>query len=380
MLQCPKCKAELADGSRFCHICGTPLQGNPRPSRRRGNGEGSVYKRGSTWTAAVVLGYRLDENGKAQPVRRKQGGYRTKKEALAALPELRQEKRRTCPTLGDLWRQFQQGKYKKLSESRQEKYRIAWPKLSALEFTPIDQLTTADLQSAVDQAKTFYPARDIRDLLSILYQLAMPDGFVPTNLADFLVLPDLNAKQQEAFADAEIQKLWTHYGDGNWWTGYILLMCYTGMMPGELLTATKVMVDLKAKTITGAGRKTKERKAVPIVLADVIIPVLDDLMQHTQGDKLIRINKDRFYKVYYETIEAAGCRKLPPYTCRHTAATALAAENIPPSVIQKIMRHSSFQTTQHYIHIGVGPMLDAVNRLSLPNSLQRKTNTETNTN
>lgn len=366
-MQCPKCKAELAEGSRFCHICGKPLQGTPRTSRRRGNGEGSVYKPSNgSWTAAVVLGYRLDENGKAQPVRRTKSGFRTKKEALAYLPELRQEKHRTCPTIGDLWNQFKQGKYKKLGESRQEKYRIAWPKLAALEFTPIDQLTTSDLQAAVDQAKTHYPARDIRDLLSLLYQLAMPDQFVSTNLADFLVLPDLNAKPQDAFTDAEIQKLWTHYGEGNWWTGYILLMCYTGMMPGELLTATKAMVDLKTKTIVGAGRKTKERKAVPIVLADVIVPVVDDLMQHTQGDKLIRINKDRFYKVYYETIKAAGCRKLPPYDCRHTAATALAAENIPPSVIQKIMRHASFQTTQHYIHIGVDPMLDAVNRLQQP--------------
>lgn len=366
-MQCQKCKTELADGSKFCHICGNPVSGKPRPSgRRRGNGEGSAYKRGRTWEVAVVLGYYLDENGKAKPKRRTKGGFKTKKEALAYAPQLRQERHRTVPTLGDLWQQFQAGKYKKLTPSRQESHRIAWKKLGDLEFTRIDQLTTADLQAAVDKAATFYPARDIRDLLSILYQLAMPDQFVSTNLAKFVTLPDLNAKQQEAFTAEEIGKLWSHYGSGNWWTGYILLMCYTGMMPGELLTARKDMVDLKAKTITGAGKKTKERKAVPIVLADVIVPVVDDLMQHTQGDKLIRINKDNFYKVFYQALEDAGCRRLPPYTCRHTAATALAESNIPPSVIQKIMRHSSFQTTTRYIHIGTDPMLDAVNKLKLP--------------
>lgn len=361
-MKCPKCGAELPDGSKFCHFCG-PLTVPARSPRRRSNGEGSVYKRGSTWTAAVVLGYRLDENGKAQPVRRRKGGFRTKKEAAAYLPQLRQEKKRVCPTLGDLWIQFQQGKYRKLSDSRQEKYRIAWPKLAALEFTPIDQLTTADLQAAVDQSTTFYPARDIRDLLSVLYQLALPDQFVPSNLADFLILPDKNEKTQDAFTVEEIQKLWGHYAAGNWWTGYILLMCYTGMMPGELLSARKEMVDLDTRTITGAGKKTKTREITPIVLADIIVPVLEDLMQRTEGDKLIRINKDRFYKVYYDTIEAAGCRRLPPYTCRHTAATALAKENIPPSVIQKIMRHASFQTTQHYIHIDTDPMHQAVNQL-----------------
>ena len=368
-MQCQKCKTELAEGSKFCHICGNPVSGKPRPSgRRRGNGEGSAYKRGRTWEVAVVLGYYLDENGKAKPKRRTKGGFKTKKEAIAYLPQLRREKHRTVPTIDELWNQFQAGGYKKLTPSRQEKYRIAWPKLESIRYTKIDQLTTADLQAVVSQAVTFYPARDIRDLLSKLYQLALPDQFVPSNLADFLVLPDKNESEQEAFTAEEIQSLWKHYADGNWWTGYILLMCYTGMMPGELRAATKVMVDLEAKTITGAGKKTKERKAVPIVLADVIVPVLEDLMSRTEGDKLIRINKDRFYKVFYETVEAAGCRKLPPYSCRHTAATALAKENIPPSVIQKIMRHASFSTTQHYIHIDTDPMHQAVNRLSAPQS------------
>jgi len=32
------------------------------------------------------------------------------------------------------------------------------------------------------------------------------------------------------------------------------------------------------------------------------------------------------------------------------------------------MRHASFQTTQHYIHIDTDPMHDAVNRLSIPQS------------
>ncbi len=368
-MNCPKCKAELADGSKFCHICGKPLQGTTRNARRRGNGEGSVYKRGPTWEAAVVIAYRLDGKGKAQPVRRTKGGFRTKKEALAAIPDLRAAKtERRCPTIDDLWNQFQMGHYKKLSASRQEKYRIAWPKLEAIRYTRIDLLTTADLQAAVDQAQTFYPARDIRDLLSILYQLAMPDQFVSSNLADFLVLPDLNAKEQEAFTAEEIQKLWKHYADDNWWTGYILLMCYTGMMPGELMSARKDMIDWQAKTITGAGKKTKTRRDIPIVLADVILPVLRDLCDHTPGEKLIRINKDRFYKVYYETVEAAGVRRLRPYDCRHTAATALAAENIPPSVIQKIMRHASFTTTQHYIHHDTASMRDGVNRLQRPGS------------
>ena len=91
---------------------------------------------------------------------------------------------------------------------------------------------------------------------------------------------------------------------------------------------------------------------------------LSDLCEHTPGEKLIRINKDKFYMQYYAVLEEAGCRKLRPYACRHTAATALALEDIPPSVIQKIMRHAKFTTTQQYIHVDISPMLEAVNKLA----------------
>lgn len=67
--------------------------------------------------------------------------------------------------------------------------------------------------------------------------------------------------------------------------------------------------------------------------------------------------------MYYATLERAGCRRLPPYSCRHTAATSLALENIPPSVIQKIMRHARFSTTEKYIHVDLEPMRQAINSL-----------------
>jgi len=212
-------------------------------------------------------------------------------------------------------------------------------------------------------AKTFYPARDIKDLLSKLYQLAMPDQFVQINLAEYIELPELNEKEREPFSADAITKLWNDYLVGNWWTGYILLMIYTGMMPGELMCGLKSQIDWKSKQIRGAGIKTKERKAAPIVLADVIIPVLADLCEHTPGDKLICINKDNFYERYYETLQRAGCKRLTPYSCRHTTATELALENISVSVLQKIMRHAKITTTQRYIHVSIDPMLEAVNRM-----------------
>jgi integrase len=313
----------------------------------------------------VVQGYVVGNDGKMKTVRTTKGGFRTKKEAMEYLPTLRNAPTRKVPTLLDLWGIFQTSKkYLKLSDSRKEKYEIAWKKLESLWFWKIDDLTTFDLQNAVDSnADTYYTARDLKNLLSKLYQLALPDEFVKLNLSEFIELPDLKAKEQQPFTSAEIALLWTDYTAGNWWTGYILLMIYTGMMPGELLDARKEHIDWEGRQIVGAGKKTDKRRQTPIVLADFILPVLADLCEHTAGDKLIKVNKDNFYEIYYATLERAGCRRLTPYSCRHTAATTLALENIPPSVIQQIMRHAKFSTTEKYIHVSIDPMLEAVNRL-----------------
>lgn len=371
MSNCIKCGTELPQGALYCPMCGKKqtAQTNPekkRTGRSRPNGTGSVYRRGKTWECAIVLGYVIQPDGKRKAIRPTKGGFKTKKEAMEYLPKLKEDRPRLTPTLYDLWERYQDSKkYTQLSASRKEKYAIAWRKLERLWFTKIDLLTTFDLQDTVnDQASTFYTARDLKDLLSKLYQMALPDQYVKSNLAEYIELPELNAKKQEAFTAEEIAKLWTDYADGNWWTGYILLMIYTGMMPGELLGCQKDFIDWQGKQIRGAGKKTKERKETPIVLADVILPVLSDLCDHTAGEKLIKINKDNFYQVYYETLQRAGCRRLTPYSCRHTAATSLAMENIPPSVIQKVMRHAKFSTTEKYIHISIDPMLEAVNKLN----------------
>jgi len=367
MEKCVKCAAELPEGAKFCPYCGKKqVTGEKRKhGRSRPNGTGSVYRRGKTWECSIVLGYVIQEDGKMKAIRPTKGGFKTKKEAMEYLPQLRQERPRQIPTLLELWDRYKESKkYAKLSASRKEKYRIAWNKLKSIWFTKIDLLTTFDLQTTVDaSASTFYPARDIKDLLSKLYQMALPDQYVKANLAEYIELPDLNAKPQQPFENEEIAKLWTDYGNGNWWTGYLLVMIYTGMMPGELLGARKEHIDWEGKQIRGAGIKTKERRETPIVLADVILPVLSDLCEHTPGDKLIRINKDNFYTVYYETLERAGCRRLTPYSCRHTTATTLALENIPPAVLQKIMRHAKYSTTEKYIHVNIDPMLEAVNKL-----------------
>lgn len=368
MSTCVKCGQPLPEGAVFCPLCGKKQVSIPQQSRSRRtrpSGSGSVYKRGSTWEAAYVYGYIIQDDGSKKTVRSTKGGFKTKKEALEYLPNLKKERPRKVPTMQELYTVFTSSrKFSELTDSRKEKYTIAWEKIKRLWFTRIDLITTFDLQDTLDAAAdTYYPARDIKNLYSKLYKTAMPDQFVTVNLSDYVELPPLKAKPREPFLLEEIQKLWADYAAGNWWTGYILLMVYTGMMPGELLGARKEHIDWENKQIVGAGLKTETRRTKPIILADFMIPVLADLCDHTTNDKIIQISKDNFYTVYYKTLERAGVRRLTPYSCRHTAASTLAEENIQPSIIQNIMRHARFSSTERYIHIDTKSMHEAVNKL-----------------
>lgn len=366
---CKKCGVKLPNDAVFCHLCGTRQikETTAKPKGSRGNGQGTAIKRGNTWTAVWTEAIYADpDSRKIHQKRRWKGGFKTKTAALAfaAAPVPDEPKR---PTLRAYWNSWHGSAYKDLSKSKQTAFDIAWCKLAALADRDVADLTIQDLQGAIDEkATTYYPARDMKALLSHLYKRAVAEGNARTNLATFIRLPALEETEMQPFAETELKKLLNAYGDGDRIAGFILLMVYSGMMPGELLALKAEMVDFERGEIIGCGLKTKKRKETPIVFPDMIAPVLQHLIDTSVSKTgyVLGMNKDNFYKEYYAALRRAGVRELPPYSCRHTTATALAlSPDIAPSAIQEVMRHTKFTTTQRYIHPDTEAAKKAVNSL-----------------
>lgn len=366
---CIKCKKDVPDGL-FCNLCGARQEPAQRAARRRGNGTGTVFKRGNYWYAQQTkYVYVETEDGHTKKLRRyvTKGGYRTKKEALEYLPELAQNKKREIPRLIDLWEQFKENSMPKLSDSTQTSYHIARRRLEAIIGRRIDELTTKDLQDVVNKnTMTYHPAHDMKKLLSHLYNIAMADQFVPSNLATHIVLPENEEKEAVPFNESEVEKMWKAYADGDLFVGYLLLMIYSGMMPGELSACRKDMIDFDRCEIWGCGKKTKKRKKeVPIVFAECVKPVLIELTETITGDRIQPNDKKTWYKKYHEAIARLGVRDLPPYSCRHTTGTEAAKQNLNASTIQKIMRHSKITTSQRYIHFGEAEAHAGINAINV---------------
>ena len=159
-------------------------------------------------------------------------------------------------------------------------------------------------------------------------------------------------------------KIWNIYHRGDIIAGFTLLMIYTGMMPSELMRLEKSMIH--ELEIRGVGAKTKVRRKAVIVIPSFMAPVMEALMNYAPASaKLYPVNKDRFYKQYYASLERAGVRPLPPYSCRHTYGTEIVKAGLHPAMVQKLLRHSNQKTQEKYTHLTVDEERKAVDGVQM---------------
>ena len=361
---CPRCNREIPGDAVLCCYCGRVFV-RKKPTGRRDKGTGTIYKRGSTWTLRITVAWDVLPDGRLRRSYRTKGGFATKAEAAAYLADLKAQNERTkkAPSLQHYWELYKAGDLEKLSKSKAVAYKGAWKKLAALAVRPVDAITVGDLRRVVaSKADTYYPARDMKNLLSHLFKLAGADGWTQKDLPEYIILPDKDEKERQPFTPEEQAALWKCYEDGCEDAALPLLMIYTGMMPGEMMNLRPEMIDLDARKIIGAGLKTKVRRESPIYLPAAVIPILSAALENlTPGGWVLHHSEAPFYRHYYAALEAAGVRRLEPYSCRHTTATALAIDrNIAPQTVQRIMRWSSTRMLDRYAHPDDADIITAI--------------------
>lgn len=371
-MNCIKCKAVIPDGSAYCNYCGKKQSVEKKRSRKtRGNGMGCAYRRGQTWTACVTIGWKTpaDPSKPKTPIRRTKGGFGSKKDAIAYCQSLLAggaDIYKNIPRLSDYWETYSTGRMLKLGKSTQSAYMTAWRKLKPISSMPVDTITIDALQKAIDKACNSYDtAADCKSLLINLFKLAGSEQTASSSLPSFITLPDYAEKERTPFNKEEQVRIWKAYESGDLRAGTILLMIYTGMMPGEARLLKVENIDLENRIIVRSGLKTKARKQTPIVIADCILPVLQDLIDHAQPSGYIWVrDKEKWYNDYYAILDETGCRRLTPYSCRHTTATALSVDaNVAPQTIRKIMRWSTTRMLDRYAHPDTSDALAGVNAI-----------------
>lgn len=367
-MNCAKCGRSFQDDAIFCPYCGKKQGNLPRKHRTRANGTGSVYydSRSKKWIAQIIVGRHYTADKKVR-FEYKRKSYDSRTEALKQIHILEEEKQKRPDFTIAYYYNSMVSYIESLSKDKKSAYKTAFERIKPLHDIPVKDLTLPQLQGIVDASvSTYYPAHDIRTLLNGIYKKAVADDKdINAGLPGLITLPKLEEAEVEPFTEEEQLKLWYSYEAGHTEAAAPLIMIYTGMMTGELRKLTKDMVNLKDREIIKAGLKTKERKKRAVLLPDDIIPVLEDVIRNAETDKLYDMSEGGFYRMFYQALKDAGIeRKLTPYSCRHTTATALAVHgNVAPQVLQRVMRWKSTKMADRYVSPSAEDARKAVNKI-----------------
>lgn len=366
-MKCTFCDKEIElEDAVYCPFCGKkqrPEQkrfGKKVAHRSRPNGSGSVTQLSkNNFKARLTV---CVDNGSDKVSRKEitKSGFRTKTEALKAIPALRDQwhahaadSGTQSASINSLWEQFREtDDYKNLSLNMQNRFSYAFQRWEPLYKRSILDLTVDDLQKVVDEkASTHYPAQDMKVLMSHLYTLGDGSQTEVRNLATKIHIPAAETKNQPSFNLGDLFKLWNAFESGDIFAGYILLMSYTSMMPKELFLLEKNMVDFEKQQIVGVGQKTETRKELPILFGKGLVPVLRALCDSSASPNMVLdMCEDTFRARFKDTLSKYSCSDLTPYACRHTTETLLKLNGVSEYIQFLVMRHKQKNITDSYAH------------------------------
>ena len=353
---CTKCSAIVPDDSIFCNKCGKKLvkeEAKPR-TKSRGNGTGTAFKRGKTWTARVTIGWEFKDGKKIQKYRTL-GGFLTKSDAENYCYTLKtnQRKPKATDTFSQVYEQWQKEYEGRIAPVTMATYKSAWKYFKELYPLPIMDITVSQLQDCInDCPKGRSTINDMRTVCSLVYKQAIINNIVTNNLAQYLYVNQKKKGTRPAFSADELKKIKESIGKIPY-ADYVYFMCYTGFRPNEMLSLKKDAYD-KAHNCLVGGFKTEAGRNRIVPVNAKIESILKERM--ASDSKYIfscsdgsLMTDEHFRKYCFNPLMTAlGIEGKVPYSCRHTFANLLKNAKGSDTDKAALIGHSDASMTKYY--------------------------------
>ncbi|MBS4535609.1 site-specific integrase [Clostridium sp. D2Q-14] len=333
------------------------------------NGYGSVYKlsgnRRKPWIARKTIGW--SDEGKQ--LYHTIGYFENRKKAMNALIEFNNNPydiETADITFTEIFEMWSKQKYPKISKSNQNGYNAAYKISEDLHDVKFNKIRAANLQEVIDNCdKGYSTKKKVKTLYNQLYKYAVANDITNKDYSNYVDIGENNTKStRKPFTKDEIDNLWENVNRMDF-IDTILIMIYTGIRPGELITIKNENIDLENRIMRG-GIKTKAAIDRVIPLNKKIIPLIEKRMN--ENNEYLVINHEgkkmrywNYYEEKWKKIMEQLKMKHKPHDCRHTFATFMDNARANKVSIKRIMGHASKDITDKvYTHKDIEELKKAI--------------------
>lgn len=355
--------------------------------KRRGRGEGSIFKReDGSWCASITVGV---INGRRQ---RKFVYGKTRKEVAEKLQSLQRQHAAgvtfTRLTVKEFLEQWLEQTVKRKNRVRTyHKYAedVANHLVPALGHHQLAKLTPTHVQALLNQLEdaklAYHSIRNVRAVLRCALNQALRFGYVTRNVATLVDLPGEATFKPTTIDEGQAQRL-IEALRGHRFEALFRLALGLGLRKGELLALRWEDVDLDAATarITGSlqrqqGRLERSSTKTEASVRTIALPptLLEMLRAHRERQQEQRavarrwtesglvftssvgtpIEPSDLSRTFKKVLVRAGIpTSFRFHDLRHACATFLIVMGVHPRVVMEILGHSQIGTTMNiYAHV-----------------------------
>lgn len=339
---------------------------------RAENGFGSIVcldktgkKRRKPWAVRITTGWK---DGKQQ--RKYLGYYKTQKDALIALADYHKNGINidlNNLTLNEIYDRWISRIEDKVSKNVLNSHNMARVRFEQLGNMPIKNIKTDHLQDWMDNIDLKAGSKKrVKSTLTQLFNYAISNDIVSTNYANNIVIVDKTEKTGKIFTDDEIKILWNNLDNPT--AKWVLILIYTGMRIGELLSITTDNVYIDKRYMIG-GSKTEAGRDRVIPIHNKILPLIKERL----GDSKYLMHDKRGRKMTYWTalnhfdlLMAELKWEHKPHDARKTGVSIMHKFGIPMETIRVIVGHSGKGVTEAvYLHHTPEELVNATNKIEI---------------
>lgn len=384
LINCKECGQQISNKAYTCPHCGYPINPtNSKPRHKRlPNGFGQISKitgrnLRKPYRAMITIGYTISGRP-IQKLLKPVSYFSTYNEAYEALLENNKTpyNRLKESSFFELYKKWYAEKEPTIGKTRRESYNSTIKHLKPLWKLKIGEIKPVNIKECINSIPSNSIQKNAKILLNQVFDYAMENELVEKNYARITkISTDLNhvKNPHRAVRDDEIRLLLENINETI--AQLLLMLCYSGMRPGELLDLEIKNINLNENYMIG-GKKTKAgiNRTIPIH------PFIKDLLTRwceeakRKASEYLVINQHNGHMSYRSFLiefnqfcDRHKIKDLRPHDCRKYFVTQAKKYQLDEYGIKRIVGHEISDITEKiYTERSVKWLYDQISMIPSP--------------